>query len=148
MQWRIYMDYIIPSYVMKIIEKLEKAGYEAFLVGGRLRDIVLNKEPSDYDLTTNAKPDEMIQIFHDYTTILTGKKFGTVTVVTKKGHIEITTYRIEDEYVEGRRPSKVYFTNDLKEDLSRRDFTMNAMAYNEKIGLVDPSNCRKYLSKK
>jgi len=142
------MDYIIPSYVMKIIEKLEKAGYEAFLVGGSLRDIVLNKEPSDYDLTTNAKPDEMIQIFHDYTTILTGKKFGTVTVVTKKGHIEITTYRIEDEYVEGRRPSKVYFTNDLKEDLSRRDFTMNAMAYNEKIGLVDPFNGRKDLSNK
>lgn len=100
----------------------------------------MDKRPSDFDITTNATPDEIIEVFKDYRTVLVGKEFGTVVVVQKEGNIEITTYRTEAEYLDGRRPSKVFFSDDIIEDLSRRDFTINAMAYNKHKGLIDPFN--------
>lgn len=134
------MEFKIPEYTNIVLDKLEKAGFEAFVVGGSIRDLLLNKRPSDFDVTTNATPDEVIEIFKDYRTILVGKEFGTVVVVQKEGNIEITTYRTEAEYIDGRRPSKVFFSDDITEDLSRRDFTVNAMAYNKSKGLIDPFN--------
>src|SRR5699024_5567325 len=142
------MEFTIPKYVNKIIEKLEDHNYKAFIVCGSVRDLILGKEPSDFDITTNAKPDEIEEVFKDYTTILVGKEFGTVAVVQEEDNIEITTYRTEGEYIDGRRPSEVVFTSNLEEDLSRRDLTINAMAYNESIGLIDPFNGRKDLEKK
>ncbi|HLR21457.1 MAG TPA: HD domain-containing protein [Tissierellaceae bacterium] len=142
------MEFTIPEYVNKIIGKLEDHNYKAFIVGGSVRDLILGKEPSDFDITTNAKPDEIEEVFKDYTTILVGKEFGTVAVVQEEDNIEITTYRTEGEYIDGRRPSEVVFTSNLEEDLSRRDLTINAMAYNESIGLIDPFNGRKDLEKK
>ncbi len=131
------MRFIIPDYVLKTMDKLNINGFEAFIVGGSLRDLLLKKEPSDYDITTNAKPEEIIQVFDGYKTILVGLEFGTVAVVMDGKNIEITTYRIEEEYLDGRKPSAVSFTNKLEEDLSRRDFTINAMAYNKDRGIVD-----------
>lgn len=136
------MDYIIPKYIEEAIQKLENSSYEAYIVGGSIRDLILNKEPADYDITTNAQPNEIIGVFKDYKTILTGIEFGTVIVVLNGKNIEITSYRIEGEYRDGRKPSKVYFTGDLEEDLARRDFTINSMAYNKNIGLIDPFNGR------
>lgn len=146
--WRIYMDYLIPKYVVEVVDKLEKAGYEAFIVGGSVRDLILGRSPNDFDITTNARPDEIIETFADYTSILTGVDFGTVTVVIDKNNIEITTHRIEEEYIDGRKPSKVHFTNDLEGDLSRRDFTINAMAFNGEFGLIDPFKGQKDLKDK
>ncbi len=127
----------IPKYIREVIDRLEKAGYEAFIVGGSVRDLLLKKEPSDYDITTSARPEESMKVFKDYKTILTGVEFGTVNVLVENNHVEITTYRREEDYEDGRKPSKVYFTNKLEGDLSRRDFTINAMAYNEDSGVVD-----------
>lgn len=138
----------IPNYVGFIIERLERHGYEAFLVGGCLRDIMLGKEPTDFDITTNALPDNIEEIFSDCRTVNIGKEFGTIIVIQEEGNIEITTYRIESEYNDGRRPSKVLFSNNIIEDLSRRDFTINSMAYNKKIGIIDPYNGREDLNKK
>lgn len=130
----------IPKYVRIIINKLEKKGFSAYIVGGCVRDVLIGREPSDYDITTDAKPEEILEIFKEYHTIEIGKKFGTIAVVQYEGIVEVTTFRTEGEYIDGRRPEKVYFSKDLKEDLSRRDFTINAMAYNEKNGLIDCFN--------
>ena len=138
----------IPDYVLRIIKKLENQGYEAFLVGGCLRDIMLGKEPTDFDITTNALPDNIEEMFSDFRTVNIGKEFGTIIVVQEEGNIEITTYRIESEYRDGRRPSKVLFSNNIIEDLSRRDFTINSMAYNKNIGIIDPYNGREDLDEK
>ncbi|NLC04057.1 MAG: CCA tRNA nucleotidyltransferase, partial [Tissierellia bacterium] len=138
----------IPDYVLRIIKKLENHGYEAFLVGGCLRDIMLGKEPTDFDITTNALPDNIEEMFSDFRTVNIGKEFGTIIVVQEEGNIEITTYRIESEYRDGRRPSKVLFSNNIIEDLSRRDFTINSMAYNKNIGIIDPYNGREDLDEK
>ncbi len=128
---------IIPEYIQKIISTLEKNNYEAFIVGGCVRDSLLNKEPYDYDITTNALPEEILECFSDARTITNGLKHGTVTVVTEKGNVEITTYRIDGSYVDNRHPDNVCFTRSLKEDLARRDFTINAIAYSDKTGIVD-----------
>lgn len=122
----------IPDYVWVVSNRLWKNGFEAYLVGGGVRDILMGRDPKDYDIATNAKPEQVQKIFPR--SIATGAKFGTVTVLspTKEGEdvpIEVTTYRCEEDYIDGRWPSKVVFTEDIMRDLGRRNFTINAMAY-------------------
>lgn len=119
------------------LELLHKAGYEAYLVGGCVRDLIMKIPAHDYDITTNATPEEMKKVFFGYTTIETGIKHGTITFLYNKEPIEITTYRIEGEYKDNRHPETVEFTTKLENDLSRRDFTMNALVYNENEGIID-----------
>lgn len=125
----------IPQDVKFIINTLINNGYEAYVVGGCVRDSILKKHPKDWDITTKAKPEEVINLFDKV--ILTGLKHGTVTVIINKEGYEITTYRADGEYEDNRHPKEVMFVSCLKEDLARRDFTINAIAYNEKQGLVD-----------
>lgn len=127
----------LPLYVSVILEKLNDAGFEAFAVGGCVRDSLLNKNPKDYDVTTSAKPDEIKAVFSGYRVIDTGIKYGTVTVISEGKPIEVTTYRVDGEYNDNRRPKSVTFTSALEEDLKRRDFTVNAMAFNPRTGLID-----------
>lgn len=127
----------IPFYVSKILDALNNNGFEAFVVGGCVRDSLLGFTPKDYDVTTNARPDEIKDVFREYRTIDTGVKFGTVTVISEGNPIEVTTYRIDGDYNDNRRPEFVSFTSNLIEDLKRRDFTVNAMAFNNKTGLID-----------
>jgi tRNA nucleotidyltransferase (CCA-adding enzyme) len=125
----------LPARVNFIIDILRRHGYEAYAVGGCVRDLILAKEPEDWDITTSATPEEVKTVFRR--TVDTGIEHGTVTVLLEDEHFEITTYRIDGKYSDGRHPDDVRFTPSLKEDLKRRDFTINAMAYNEKLGLVD-----------
>lgn len=129
------MKIVLPENVKNIIEELNKAGFEAYAVGGCVRDSILGRIPNDWDITTNAKPLDVKSIFRR--TVDTGLKHGTVTVLIGKEPYEVTTYRIDGEYEDSRHPKEVSFTSDLKEDLLRRDFTINAMAYNDTDGLVD-----------
>lgn len=129
------MEIRLPEKVHKIIETLMAAGCEAYAVGGCIRDSVLGRTPNDWDITTSAKPEKIKQLFSR--TIDTGIKHGTVTVMMDREGFEVTTYRIDGEYEDGRHPKEVTFTAELEEDLKRRDFTINAMAYNEQTGLVD-----------
>ena len=126
----------IPQPAQYILNKLNAAGYEAFVVGGCVRDAILSREANDWDITTSALPEEVKQVFKR--TIDTGIKHGTVTVLLHEGTFEVTTYRIDGIYEDARHPKEVTFTSDLTEDLRRRDFTINAMAYHPEIGLVDP----------
>lgn len=126
-----------PEYVKKALDRLELGGYEAFIVGGAVRDLLLGRGVNDYDITTSALPLETADIFSDFHVIETGLKHGTVTVVIDKKPIEITTYRIDGDYRDSRHPEGVEFSRNIEDDLARRDFTVNAMAYNEKRGLVD-----------
>lgn len=128
----------LPEGVKKIIDILSKNGYEAFVVGGCVRDSIIGIKPNDWDITTSAKPDEIMSCFREYKIIPTGLKHGTVTVIIDGEQYEITTYRIDGKYSDGRHPDAVIFTSDLAEDLSRRDFTINAIAYNPEKGLIDP----------
>lgn len=125
----------LPSEVEFILNRLINSGYEAYAVGGCVRDSILNKVPKDWDITTKAKPEEVIKLFDKV--ILTGIKHGTVTVVLNKTGYEVTTFRTDGEYEDNRHPKQVKFVTSLKEDLARRDFTINAMAYNEVNGLID-----------
>ena len=125
----------LPDHVTYIIRELSKHGYEAYAVGGCIRDTLLGREPGDWDITTSASPAKVKQIFPR--TIDTGIAHGTVTVMLEKCGYEVTTYRVDGVYEDGRHPKTVEFTASLEEDLKRRDFTINAMAYNEKSGLVD-----------
>lgn len=125
----------LPRKAEDIIEKIQAAGYEAYAVGGCIRDSILGKEPDDWDITTSAKPEEVKMLFDR--TIDTGIQHGTVTIMIGKEGFEITTYRIDGKYEDSRHPKDVTFTSNLKEDLRRRDFTINAMAYNSKDGLID-----------
>ena len=127
----------IPSSVLHAIRLLNDAGYEAFIVGGCVRDCLMGKEPADWDITTSALPDQTGAVFKDYRTIDTGILHGTVTVIVDGIPLEITTYRVDGAYSDGRHPDEVTFTPSLKEDLRRRDFTVNAMAYHPKHGIVD-----------
>lgn len=135
----------LPRDVIMALELLESSGFEAFLVGGCVRDRFLGLEPVDYDITTRAEPSDLLRVFSDYTCIQVGVKYGTVAVVFPTMTIEITTYRKESDYVDSRHPSEVHFTKNLTDDLSRRDFTMNAMAWNPSRGLVDPFSGREDL---
>lgn len=125
----------IPEKANKIITRLTEAGYEAYVVGGCVRDAILGRPAADWDITTNARPEQVKELFSR--TIDTGIQHGTVTVLLGKESFEVTTYRIDGEYYDGRHPSKVIFTPSLLEDLKRRDFTINAMAYNDMKGLID-----------
>lgn len=125
----------VPQYVRAVLEKLEESGYEAFLIGGCVRDSLLSKKPSDYDIATNAKPDEVKGIFHKAVTV--GERFGTVTVLAGKRTVEVTTYRSDGTYSDARHPETVTLVSSLKEDCLRRDFTMNAVAYHLERGIVD-----------
>ena len=125
----------MPHEVGKIIHILSEAGFEAYALCGCVRECLLGVEPKDWDITTSALPEEVKELFHR--TIDTGIKHGTVTVMMNHTGFEVTTYRIDGEYEDGRHPKEVTFTRSLKEDLRRRDFTINAMAYNEENGLVD-----------
>ena len=127
----------LPDKIVFVLNTLEAAGYEAFVVGGCVRDCVLGIEPQDYDVTTNALPEQTLECFSGYTVIKTGIKHGTVTLVLDGENIEITTYRIDENYTDNRHPETVRFTSNLKDDVKRRDFTVNSMAYNPKFGLVD-----------
>ena len=127
----------LPPKVKYIIDKIYENNYEAYIVGGCVRDAILGFEPNDYDITTSATPKVIKEIFRDFKCIDIGIEHGTVSVVIDDDIYEITTYRIEGEYKDHRRPENVDFTSKLEEDLKRRDFTINAMAYNEKEGLID-----------
>lgn len=127
----------IPKDVEYIINKIYDNGYEAFIVGGCVRDSIIGLKPNDYDITTSAKPNEIMNIFKNEKIIETGIKHGTVTLIKNGIDYEITTYRIDGEYNDNRRPDFVEFTNDINKDLQRRDFTINAIAYNHRIGIVD-----------
>ena len=129
------MHITLPTKVKQIISKLEKADFEAYAVGGCVRDSILGRSPEDWDITTSAKPEEVKKLFS--TTIDTGLQHGTVTVVIEKEGFEVTTFRLDGDYTDGRHPDRVAFTSSLTEDLRRRDFTINAMAYSEKRGLID-----------
>lgn len=125
----------IPENAKKILDTMHAAGYEAYVVGGCVRDAILGREPGDWDITTNAAPLEVKGLFRR--TIDTGIEHGTVTVMMGKEGYEVTTYRIDGEYEDGRHPNQVTFTRSLVEDMKRRDFTINAMAYNDEEGLID-----------
>lgn len=130
----------IPDYILKIINRLEEKGYEAYVVGGCVRDTIRGINPHDWDICTSAMPDEIISAMGDEDRVIpTGIKHGTVTIEPNRcgNSAEVTTYRTDGEYKDNRRPDKVEFVKSLAEDLKRRDFTVNAMAYNPKVGLVD-----------
>ncbi len=134
------LKFTIPGYVQKIARILSKEGYEVYLVGGAIRDIAMGKTPHDYDLATNALPDEMLELFPK--SVSTGAKFGTVIALVedskKENHdVEVTTFRSEEEYVDGRWPSKVEFVDEIYKDLGRRDFTINAMAIDLPLEFLD-----------
>src|SRR5438105_4316395 len=126
------MNFKIPDEIIFVIETLEKSGYEAFLVGGCVRDLILNKKPKDWDVTTNAKPEEIIILFPK---TFYENDFGTVGVVNEKTEdetlkiIEVTPYRIESKYSDNRHPDSVIFSHKIDDDLKRRDFTVNSLAY-------------------
>ena len=125
----------LPKKVQMIIQNLQLHGYEAYAVGGCVRDSILARRPEDWDITTSAKPEEIKKLFRR--TVDTGIEHGTVTVLIGKDSFEVTTYRIDGVYEDSRHPKEVIFTNQLEEDLRRRDFTINAMAYNDEVRLVD-----------
>ncbi len=124
-----------PSYSLKCLNTLKENGYEAFFVGGCVRDALLGRSYDDVDITTNATPDKVTELFEH--TVPTGIKHGTVTVIIDNNNIEVTTYRTEESYSDSRHPDKVNFVTDLEDDLSRRDFTVNALAYDPSLGITD-----------
>ena len=135
----------IPNSVLELINRLEDAGYETWVVGGCVRDHLMGNAPHDYDCCTAAAPEAMQAIFADRQLVLAGLKHGTVGVVTDSGVVEITTFRTEGGYLDARHPDWVRFVRDVKEDLARRDFTVNAMAYSPRRGLCDPFGGREDL---
>ena len=128
----------IPQQVNRVIEILHREGYTAYIVGGACRDIIMGNDAHDWDVATSAPPQETARIFSNYRVIETGIKHGTVTVIVDGVNVEITTYRIEKGYSDNRHPDSVDFTDKIEEDLSRRDFTVNAIAYSPLNGTVDP----------
>lgn len=142
------MNIVLPKNVKTIIKILNTHNYEAFIVGGCVRDSVIGLTPHDWDICTNAKPEEIKKCFENFNTFDSGIKHGTISVVLDGEVFEVTTYRIDGTYSDNRRPDSVTFTSDITQDLARRDFTINAMAYNEKRGLIDPYGGRNDLSDK
>ena len=128
----------MPPNASVIIHALQDAGYKAYIVGGCVRDSVINRFPHDWDICTSARPEQMLEVFKDHRVIETGLQHGTVTVVIDGEQYECTSFRIDGVYSDNRRPDSVTFIDDLTEDLRRRDFTINAMAYNDEEGLIDP----------
>lgn len=138
----------IPDVVNDIIKKLNSVNYEAYVVGGAVRDSLMNKVPHDWDICTSALPEEIMEVFKDEEIIPTGLQHGTVTLIIDKTPYEITTFREDGEYSDSRHPDSVEFTTDIVKDLSRRDFTINAMAYHPEQGLIDPFNGYKDIQRK
>lgn len=134
------MNIKLPIDVETILEQLEYYGYEAYVVGGCVRDTIMGLIPHDWDICTSATPQQIKEVFEKYIVIETGLKHGTVTLMMTQTPYEITTYRIDGNYSDNRRPDNVEYTTNLIEDLNRRDFTINSMAYNPRIGLIDPFN--------
>ena len=137
----------LPRTVLYALERLEQSGEEAFVVGGSVRDMLCGRSPEDFDLTTSATPDRMKEIFAGCRLLETGRRHGTLTLVQDGYAIEITTYRIDGGYSDGRHPDAVSFSRCLEEDLARRDFTINAMAWHPVRGLVDPFGGREDLDR-
>ena len=135
----------LPDYVRACVDALEDRGFPAYAVGGCVRDSLLGLAPHDYDLCTAATPEQIKQVFHDHQLVLAGEKHGTVSVVTEEGLVEITTFRAEGSYEDGRHPGWVCFVPQVEQDLSRRDFTVNAMAYSPTRGFSDPYGGREDL---
>ena len=135
----------LPQDVKHLMEKLEKAGHQVYAVGGCVRDFMLDLQPQDYDLCTDATPEQMCKIFSGHQLVRAGEKHGTIGVVLGHTCYEITTFRTEGAYADNRHPDEVTFVSDVKEDLARRDFTVNAMAYHPKTGYVDPFGGQKDL---
>ena len=142
------MNIVLPKNVKLIIDILNKNGFEAFVVGGCVRDSIIGLTPHDWDICTNAKPEEIKKCFANFNTFDSGIKHGTISIVIDGEVYEVTTYRIDGAYSDNRRPDSVTFTSDITKDLARRDFTVNAMAYNEQYGLLDPYGGRNDLSEK
>jgi len=139
---------LLPRYVQSCIEALENQGFSCYAVGGCVRDALLGLTPHDYDLCTNARPEDIRRTFASYGLVLAGEKHGTVGVITEKGVVEITTYRTEGDYTDSRHPGWVEFVDDITGDLARRDFTVNAMAFSPSRGLADPFGGRLDLENK
>lgn len=135
----------LPGYVLSCITALESAGFAAYAVGGCVRDSALGLTPHDYDLCTSARPEQTAEVFADHRLVTAGIKHGTVGVITDSGVVEITTFRREGGYQDNRRPDWVAFVDDIREDLARRDFTVNAMAYSPSRGFADPFGGREDL---
>ncbi|MFI3206989.1 MAG: CCA tRNA nucleotidyltransferase [Clostridia bacterium] len=142
------MNILIPKNVEFLLERLQTNGHSAYIVGGCLRDLLLKKTPKDWDICTSAKPLETQEIFKEHKLVLSGLKHGTVAVILEHEVYEITTFRIDGEYENSRRPKDVSFTSDIKEDLARRDFSINAMAYNKNESLIDCFEGEKDLTNK
>ena len=132
------MNFQIPNDVLFILDRLNSRGFSADIVGGSVRDLLLDRSPDDYDITTSALPEEIKAAFVGLRTIDTGIKHGTVGILLNGKVYETTTYRVDGEYKDARHPESVSFTRDIVEDLARRDFTINSMAYSPKNGLTDP----------
>lgn len=128
----------IPNYVERVIDRLLDKGYDAYIVGGSIRNILMDKQPTDWDIASSAEPHEVIKVFPYEKVIKTGEKYGTVTIICQGGRVEVTTFRSEGGYRDGRHPDWVHFEKNIERDLSRRDFTINAVAYNKKRGIIDP----------
>ncbi len=128
----------LPAGVLTIMKRLGDAGHQVFVVGGSTRDALRGITPHDHDMTTSATPEEMKALFCDFRVIETGIKHGTLTILADGAPFEVTTYRVDGDYHDHRHPNEVVFTRSLEEDLARRDFTVNAIAYHPSVGLVDP----------
>lgn len=131
------MRLVLPYNARFIIDRLQQSGYTCYAVGGCVRDSILGREPADWDFTTSALPEEIEQVFSDCRTLNFGKQFGTIGIILDNEQYEVTTYRLDGEYTDSRHPDSVSFSTSLQDDLSRRDFTINAMAYNDTDGLID-----------
>ena len=140
------MNLNIPKKIERMLQKINSAGYEAYIVGGCVRDCFLKRQPQDWDITTSAEPEQIKKIFNR--TYDTGLQHGTVTVSWEGEHYEVTTYRIEGKYDDCRHPNNVTFTKSLKEDLQRRDFTINAIAYHPQEGIKDYFSGQKHIEQK
>ncbi len=140
--------FVLPPPVTAALDRLEEDGFEAYAVGGCVRDLCRGVAPHDYDITTSAEPDEVEACFAGYRIIETGIKHGTVTVIVDGEPLEITTYRTDGAYLDGRHPESVTFSRDVRDDLSRRDFTINAMAYSPRRGLCDPFGGREHIEER
>ena len=128
----------IPNDIKTVMDILTAAGHKAYVVGGCVRDSIMGREPNDWDVTTDADPEQIQELFASFRTVDTGIKHGTILIISGKTPVETTTFRIDGEYSDNRHPDKVTFTKNIIDDLARRDFTINAMAYNETDGLIDP----------
>lgn len=138
----------IPDKCNFIFDKLENSGFEVYAVGGCVRDSLMGKEPQDWDFTTNATPNEICKVFENYKFYDVGRKYGTISIVNDKETYEITTFRGDGSYSDARHPDSVFFCSNVEEDLSRRDFTVNSIAFSRKRGIVDPFGGVKDIQKK